>query len=586
MFNQQPAQPGSGLNVDELTVQQFKDATYRTGKWTKSLKRRDEILRTMDGLLEQYLKSRNEQVNQEGQQKRIELTHQICELAKLWQKKYERKVALYQRYQEHNQNVEAGSGNKREEIPSELQQISSIDRYISHLIGRLTGEKAQLQSTPDSGRSNPLDQTTNKGLAKLGDKYDQLKAKYDNYTGDPVWFFSHAVPEIVHQIAPNFGQKSKFELELRFPVQPGVFVGGRIMMQVERKAESEYKANFEGAFQVGGTVGFAALAGEVGVFAEIVGKNPETVGKLINLAVYRRFRESNVIPQRMTNRLWGGGKGMSAPDLNNREKAAQAYERAEAWAAQTEEQIFKPQDEDLRSDDENDPDQKRIKKVMDEKSHAEVSKLAGFRADYNTAPVGKRGQTGKASANMMFGRRYDKASIGKEKLGQPEAIPTETNWWGAAPQATRGRRANRLELSTDIDLSFFKASAKLKLHWLGDQAKEGEWGRFGRSVGKIGKWEIELNGQLQLSYAQIAKGGVAAVAATQVSNGIIMLIKQIREKAVSNGRLKSNGDVVRGITGELLHVAADIETAAAGTKDITHMKKMKEHLGQTGTTSE
>ena len=578
--NEQP-QPGRGFRLrhDYLgvrTVEEFQDATRRT------FKRRDEILRTMDGLLDQYLKYKHQRVTEEGQRKRIELIHQIRELAQLWQKKYERKIAIYKKYQDLNQRPGA---EKQYKIPSELEQIGDIDHYFSGLIARLTGVKALHQGALGDrlGRSNPLDQTTNKTLAKLGDKYDQLKAKYGNYTGDPVWFFSHAVPEIVHQIAPNFGQKSKFELELRFPVQPGVFVGGRIMMQVERKTESEYKVNFEGAFQVGGTVGVALLAGEVGVFAEIVGKNPETVGKLINLAVYRRFRESNVIPQRVTNRIWGGGKGMSAPGLTNREKTDQAYERAEAWAAETENQIFEPQDEDLRADKDH-PDQKRIKKVMDEKSHVELSGLAGFRAEYNTAPVGKRGQTGKASANMMSGRRYDKASIG-ERLGEREPRP-EPNRLGAAPQATRGRRANRLELSTDIDLSFFKASAKLKLHWLGDQAKEGEWGRFGRSVGKIGKWEIELNGQLQLSYAQIAKGGVAAIAATQVSNGIIMLIKQIREKAVSNGRLKSNGDVVRGITGELLHVAADIETAAAGTKDITHMKKMKEHLGQTGTTSE
>jgi hypothetical protein len=362
-------------------------------------------------------------------------------------------------------------------------------KVISEYLEEFKGDVEQLKDRPLSGFEENTD-LQNVNREKTQKKAEKLVNKYKNYAGTPSGFFTGVVPKVLDLMSPDTGDKGKFETQLRFPVHPGVFVGGRVTLSAERKEDNELKVNFEGTFQAGGTVGVAALGGEIGPYFECIAKDSASVGKLLNYGLYRRFRESRLMPRGITNTLWGDSFGKSG------------YEKSEKVAAQIEQDVFGEKGEDGKFTD------------PAKKSHIETGVTGAFNADFGVGGVG----TGKATAQYFEGKRINQFSLdqtrgsrddGESQNKQGTGVGKnefEQNTERLGPQKTKGQGSHRIQIANSGSFAGIGTySIKLKLDLCSKPGSQFE-------EPKVNKWEIELDGGARIpAYAFAQNPGLAAL---------------------------------------------------------------------------
>jgi len=177
-----------------------------------------------------------------------------------------------------------------------------------------------------------FDQLTGYGKEKLAqeEKLVELSGKYYGQTFDGA--FSKLAPAIDLAV-PKYRDKSQLKASLAIPVGAGI---GVLTLTALLKAENKEKGKLKvrGEFSVGGGVAdptgwLALIAGELGGYFEAQGTNSQNVMQQLSYGLYRRFRESRVIPRSLTSRLWGKGKSASA-----------RYRASENWAAKVEDDVL------------------------------------------------------------------------------------------------------------------------------------------------------------------------------------------------------------------------------------------------------
>jgi hypothetical protein len=361
-------------------------------------------------------------------------------------------------------------------------------KTISEYLEQFKAEIELLKNRPLSGFKENIDLQNGK-REKNQKKAEKLIKKYNNYIGTPSKFFD-GVSSALDLMSPDTGDKSKFEMQLRFPVHPGVFVGGRVTLSAERKEDDEFKTNFEGTFQAGGTVHIAAFGGELGTYFECIAKDGPSTGKLLNYGLYRRFRESHIVPSRITNKLWSDSFGKSG------------YEKSEKMAAQIEQDVFGEKGNDGKFTG------------AAKKSHIEMGTTAAVIADFGVGGVG----TGKGAAQYFEGKRISQFSLdqtrgirdeGESQNMQGTGVGInefEPNIGKSGPQRTKGQGSHRVQLANSGSFAGIGTySIKLKLDLC---SKPGT--KFDES--KVNKWEIELDGGASIPAYEFARNpGLAAL---------------------------------------------------------------------------
>ncbi|MCT4604676.1 MAG: hypothetical protein N4A64_01020 [Marinisporobacter sp.] len=129
---------------------------------------------------------------------------------------------------------------------------------------------------------------------------------------------------------PEKGDTASAEGIIRIPVAPAAYVSIKITGEVERDFKDYVTANLSLGFGGGGTAGIATLHGELGGFIEVSGKSSDNLAKLMSYALYRKARESRVIPHGLTDKMWGMGN----------KSGETKYNEAEAYGSQLEAQLF------------------------------------------------------------------------------------------------------------------------------------------------------------------------------------------------------------------------------------------------------
>ncbi|MDJ1182820.1 hypothetical protein [Roseofilum casamattae] len=618
------------LDRVDITLASFKNNTKKYG-----LRRRGNIFKTIDKLLDRYLKLKNTVVDREDLAERKEIIEQMKTLVDTWKNKHIPKVKKLQKRIDEYHNVrqklldKAGDNEglqgmvdqkygEVEMYPAD-KKLLEISNYLDTFLLALNGQKSSLEEVQADtlGKSN-LPQnvgsvdTRGKKKKDIDKNFKKIKAKYKNYDGDTGTFFGFVVPQIIDSMAPQIGDYTKFELQLRFPTDPtaSTFVGGRFVLQTERKGGSEYKVRFEGLFQAGGTARIAAIAGELGIYFETIGSSPEQIGKLLSYGLYRRFRESRMVHRSTTNYLWGDGttvarrksgwKGrrlfhLRSPKSKQIVSDEQAYLDAEEWAARVEKEIWDLPPEPKKPDKTNDPETdkaneaqyKKDKKDYDgkkkkaEKAYIEMGGLTGGLAEIQSDPATGSsdvyGVKGKAAAQYFEGRRYDRASIkGKDKtdadgnvVGTRRKIG-ETEYKKKGRQKTRGRGMHKLWISGEGSFGNLKAKGKLKLDWM---EKPGVKMSAFKAI--MGKWELKVEGIMEMSMSHFGEGKYAGPIAIGASRAILRLlsnlIPQVRER--TKGRRSRIG---KEFIGDLMYAANDIaDNFVTSGKDFGTTDKLK-----------
>jgi hypothetical protein len=220
---------------------------------------------------------------------------------------------------------------------------------------------------------------------------------------------------LIDKVAPNDGDSTELSIDLKIPVQPGVFVGGTLDVEVS-KDDGKVEAGLEAAFQAGGEVGVANLAGALGGYFKAGAKTGVDVMRLVSYGFYRKFRESNAIPAEISSLIWGGGTSEFAK------------KKADKWSLQQETDL-------LGEGSEN---------------YVELGGLAslGAEVDLGVAEL-------EAEAKYTSGKRYDAESLknrkggaGQENKGSDSFFTKNVaNKFGRGAEKSTGRSTNNLDLS-------------------------------------------------------------------------------------------------------------------------------------------
>ncbi|HWL41637.1 MAG TPA: DUF4157 domain-containing protein [Ilumatobacter sp.] len=160
---------------------------------------------------------------------------------------------------------------------------------------------------------------------------DGAKKVSDHYTGTDATSAFRRLGFLIDAAAPLEGDNAEVELTVKFPIAPGAYLGFEFAASVERddgKVEVSVNLGVVG----GGTAGAVEIGGALGGYLKATAKTGADAAELMSYGLFRRCRQSNLIPREVENLLWGGNSG------------GYGWQKAEAWSKGVETRILEAQD--------------------------------------------------------------------------------------------------------------------------------------------------------------------------------------------------------------------------------------------------
>jgi hypothetical protein len=292
-------------------------------------------------------------------------------------------------------------------------------------------ELAELTKIRDASREfmgedqKPVERTENKFKTQMEGDVSSILSK---------------IGPIIGAAAPSSGDSAELEIEVKVPVDPsGVgFIGFRFKASVERLKKQALKVGFEVAVTGGANIpNVVEIGGELGMYVEAQGATPEKAMELVSYGMYRRIRESRVIPNEVANFIWGGS-GSSV-----------GWKRAEKWAAKVEKENFKDKSLNLGGTGDSD----------EEDAYVETGGLAGAKAKGGVGGVVDL----EGSVGYKSGKKYDYESVKARKsagLGKASALPKMRG-----VTEVLGESTHHLEFALSATGGPFSGGIKVGLDW-------------------------------------------------------------------------------------------------------------------------
>jgi len=504
-----------------LTIESFKLSTNK-GRW----RQRGNILSTIDRLINQYVTFRSVIFDQEDLQERLKLLDSILLASGIWQRKYQTE---YERIQLAKRKAVETEESVYEPVRGSMQEdekYAGIFEYLQMMDSQLNQQRAVFPKRINLPKMEDFNgPEMHKKTSKAVKKYEDVQETYDRiYSGGVGHFYGTFLPGIIHMMVPHQGDKSKFEIQLRFPIMGGpLFVGGRFMIQAERKdVGKELKVNMEGTAQIGGSLGGAAsLAGELGLYLEAKGKDGETIGKLLSYSMYQRFRHGVLMPRHVTDAIWGNG----------------SYDVAEEWATLVERSVF--EDTAAKGD-------------AAKKAYIETGLMAGLKLDGNTASVDDKGIGFEVGAHYMTGKRWDKASVKGSTIGVDDEMSQEMST--RKKPRRKSASTHRIWIYGKGKFGVIEFGGKLKLDLIKPAATSGITSPISKT--QLDILELELN--LTNKYKMTMMDDFAAILVTLLETGIKGVA--LLNKNMAKGEVKNTMDGAEMIS-DVANPMADLSAA-------------------------
>lgn len=308
--------------------------------------------------------------------------------------------------------------------------------------------------------------------------------------GDVTSILSKIGP-IIGAAAPSSGDSAEVEVEVKCPVEPsGVgYLGFRFKAGVERLKGKALKVGFEVAFTGGANIpNVVEIGGELGMYVEAQGATPEKAMELVSYGMYRRLRESKVIPREIANFIWGG----SATSVG--------YKRAEKWAAKVEKENFKDKAINLGGTGDSD----------EEGSYVETGGLVGAKAKGGIGGVAEM----EGSAQYKTGKKYDYESVKALKsagLGKASKLPTFRG-----QTETIGESVHHLEFALSTTGGPFSGGIKLGFDWA-TQKRQG--------MAKLQSVTVALEAGASIPMNELVAKGIGGYIPPLISNLVLGIRK-------------------------------------------------------------
>jgi hypothetical protein len=402
-----------------------------------------------------------------------------------------------------HQVVESANGNVTND-PDREKRMAGFVSFVEHL----TKETEQLDAVKKPAKGNekePPVEAPSPGFLKLQEKYE----------GDAKSFFEK-LGDIAQKAVSDNGDATELEASVKFPIDPsGIgFIGGKFKAAIE-KDDDLIKMKASLSITGGADVEVAEVSGELGGYLEAQADSGSNCMQLISYAMYRRFRESHVLPREAANFLWGGKTG------------SYGQKKSEEWSLGVEnkmfgEEVLPPLGDFMKkfktkeqASAAYEAEKKRIEKknALAQKAYVETGGLAG---------IGAKGDVGLASIEGAIqgteGRRVDLTSLtnrkggaGKQNVGSDSVlagVAQKLSGGTRGAQKRTGRSVRSLMVmggvSGTVGFATLKGSATLQMKWMNDGVSK----KNGPSVTALDSATLELAGEAGFSLGDLA-GDVA-----------------------------------------------------------------------------
>ncbi len=318
--------------------------------------------------------------------------------------------------------------NRKKRFAGMVAMLDEANRMIIYLEKMINDDKDSRELLTDMEVSG-----------ETSDAHEKLKVKYE---GDPSSTLAK-LGALTEMAVPNAGDASEIEMAFRWPIDPsGIgFLGGTIRLKAQNSSppgssiggqgSKNILARMEIVFTFGAQgMNVGKIQGEVGGYIEGSAKTGRECMILMSYALFRKFRESYVIPRSATNYLWGGGTGMFGAS------------KAERWGKQVETDVF----------------------GQNEEGYVETGMLGGVSGDLSLGNDEIGGGIG-GKVRGGSGTRYDKDSIKSVKgsLGATNKKRKETSFLTTQKQLGRGTRFFEFEFEGNVGP--FKGAVGLRFQW-------------------------------------------------------------------------------------------------------------------------
>ena len=456
------------------------DAGFLAGRG-KTMKQIDDLLGEFDGI-----KASGKHLLPGAQQDRsINILHEVIEDVAVWM-----------------QSHEGDKSRSKKRIPGLTKLAMDAGKELRELEGirekgrEFMGEKQE-----------PLTRTENMFKTQMEGNFSSILSKMG-----PI--FSAA--------APASGDTGEIEIAVKVPCEPSGagYIGFRVKASIERLKKQAMKMRFELAVVGGAKIGnVAEVGGELGMYLESQGATPEKALELISYGVYRRFRESKLIPNEVANFIWGGSG------------TAVGWNRSEKWAGKVEKENFKD-DSTLAPADSDQGG-----------AYVQTGALAGAKAKGGVGGVAEL----EGSAQYSTGQHYDHNSVKGLKskyggeLGKADKMPTVR---GQTHHI--GESVHHLEFGFSATGGPFSGGLKVGVDWSTQQRNSG--------LAKLQSMKVGLEAAATIPMGELVGGGLAG-AVPPIAASVIKAIRAAGTGAANDKRTESQ-DV-----GELLGATENGVTA-------------------------
>jgi len=215
-------------------------------------------------------------------------------------------------------------GNTKED-PDRVRRMAAMKSFASACneeLMVLTRRQRQAESDP-----TPVGDVAQLTMSQPSER---LKKVQDHYAGDASSAFRR-LGWLIDAAAPTIGDSAKVSLAVQVPVAPGAYVGFEFAASASRE-EGKVSVSVNLGVTGGGDVGVAKLGAALGGYLKATAATGADCAELMSYALFRRCRESNLIPREIENYLWGGNSG------------SYGWQKAENWSLGVEERILGTQD--------------------------------------------------------------------------------------------------------------------------------------------------------------------------------------------------------------------------------------------------
>ncbi len=431
---------------------------------------RGKTLKQLERLLDEYhgLRQKGMHLQPGGTQDRaINILHEIRENVNLWMDTHE-----------------GDKSRSRKRTPGMTKLFIEAGKELAEL------NKIRDASREYMGQDQaPVDRTENKFKTKMEGDVSSVLSK---------------IGPIIGAVAPASGDSAELELEVKVPVDPsGVgYIGFRFKAAVERLKGKALKVGFEVAVTGGAQIaGAVDIGGELGMYIEAQGASPEKAMELVSYGMYRRIRESKVIPNEVANFIWGGSS------------SSVGWKRSEKWAAQVERENFKDKSLNLGGTGDSD----------EEDAYVETGALAGAKAKGGVGGVAEL----EGSVGFKTGTKYDHDSVKNLKsagLGKASKLPTMRG-----QTEVIGESVHHLELALSATGGPFSGGLKVGFDWATEKRK-------GRA--KLQSLTVALEAGASIPMNELVAKGIGGYIPPLISN-LVLAIRKAADKASNEKSTKS-----------------------------------------------